>query len=75
ETPLVDKPRKYKYNARSISDEDVLFLLVSISENGHLQAIDFSKLTAPCILFIVILYDNCSFRINTSLYSLIRACD
>ncbi|HET6590560.1 MAG TPA: hypothetical protein VFG45_10400 [Candidatus Nitrosocosmicus sp.] len=46
ETPLVDKPRKYKYNARSISDEDVLFLLVSISENGHLQAIDFSKLTA-----------------------------
>ncbi|HET6589169.1 MAG TPA: hypothetical protein VFG45_03285, partial [Candidatus Nitrosocosmicus sp.] len=47
ETPLVDKPRKYKYNARSISDEDVLFLLVSISENGHLQAIDFSKLTAP----------------------------
>jgi hypothetical protein len=42
ETPLVDKPRKYKYKAWSISNEDVLFLLVNISEIGHLQAIDFS---------------------------------
>ena len=31
-TFLVDKPRKYKYNARPISDEGVLFLLPNISE-------------------------------------------
>ena len=37
-TFLVDKPRKYKYNARPICDEDVLFLLPNISEIEHLQA-------------------------------------
>jgi len=35
-TFLVDKPRKYKYNARSIYDEDVLFLVLDILEIGHL---------------------------------------
>ena len=38
ETLLVDKPRKYKYNARPIYDEDVLFLLPNILEIEHLQA-------------------------------------
>ena len=33
---LVDKPRKYKYNARLIADEDVLFLVSDILEIGHL---------------------------------------
>jgi hypothetical protein len=41
-TFLVDKPRKYKYNARPIYDEDVLFLLLNIIEIDHLQAIDLS---------------------------------
>ena len=35
-TFLVDKPRKYKYNARPIYDEDVLFLVLDILEIGHL---------------------------------------
>ncbi|MGD9534985.1 MAG: hypothetical protein AB7V56_14610 [Candidatus Nitrosocosmicus sp.] len=39
---MVDKPRKYKYKALSISKEDVLFLLLNILEIDHLQAIDFS---------------------------------
>ncbi|VFJ13489.1 protein of unknown function [Candidatus Nitrosocosmicus franklandus] len=43
ETLLVDSPRKYKYKARLMSNEDVLFLLTNISEIGHLQAIDFSS--------------------------------
>jgi len=42
ETLLVDKPRKYKYKAWSISNEDVLFLLMIITEIEHLQAISFS---------------------------------
>jgi hypothetical protein len=41
-TPLVDNPRKYKYNAWPISDEDVLFLLLIIDEIEYLQAISFS---------------------------------
>ena len=40
-TFLVDKPRKYKYNAWPIYDEDVLFLLLIITGIGHLQAISF----------------------------------
>ncbi len=35
-TFLVDKPRKYKYNARPIYDKDVLFLVLDISEIRHL---------------------------------------
>ena len=42
ETFLVDKPRKYKYNARPIYDEDFLFILPNISEIEHLQAIGLS---------------------------------
>ena len=34
-TFLVDKPRKYKYDARPIYD-DVLFLVLDILEIGHL---------------------------------------
>ena len=33
---LVDKPRKYKYNARPIYDKDVLFLVLDILGIGHL---------------------------------------
>jgi hypothetical protein len=36
-----DKPRKYKYNGRPISNEDVLFLLPNIIEIGHIQVIEF----------------------------------
>jgi hypothetical protein len=42
ETPLVERPRKYKYRSDSIYHEDVLFLLPNISEIGHLQAIGLS---------------------------------
>jgi hypothetical protein len=41
QTPLVDNPRKYKYRQNSIALEDVLFLLQTISEINHLQAIRF----------------------------------
>ena len=41
-TFLVDKPKKYKYNARPIYDEDVLVLVLDILEIGHLEAIDLS---------------------------------
>ena len=41
-TFLVDKPRKYKYNARPIYDEDGLFLVLDILERGYLSAIDLS---------------------------------
>jgi hypothetical protein len=38
----LNNPRKYKYKARLISKEGVLFLLLNITEIEHLQAIDFS---------------------------------
>jgi hypothetical protein len=41
-TLLVDNPRKYKYKARLISKEGVLFLLLNITEIEHLQAKSFS---------------------------------
>ncbi|MDP8906072.1 MAG: hypothetical protein M3M88_00950 [Thermoproteota archaeon] len=38
----VDKPRKYKYKARPISDGGVLFLVLPTYEIGHLRAIGLS---------------------------------
>ena len=41
-TFLVDKPRKYKYNPYPTHSEDVLFLLLPLTEIEFLRAIDLS---------------------------------
>ncbi len=45
--PLVDNPRKYKYRPQPMSDEGVLFLLLTIKEMEHLKLYHFLKLTEP----------------------------
>ena len=42
ETPLVDKPRKYKYRLDSMYNGDVLFLSPIMIEIEYLQATDLS---------------------------------
>ncbi len=45
--PLVDNQRWYKQRPQPMSDEGVLFLLLTIKEMEHLQLYHFLKLTAP----------------------------